>query len=225
MFRHSRSLLFMLMAALPLAASAGGVATLQSGKSTDASDVSRFEWLDLHTIRAAQGSTDYTLVLQGKPYMVDMRGAKPTVIDWAASRREAAAMGRSMGTNKPDFLQHCTFTPTGRSETLAGITGHVYRMSWVNEDGKPQTEDAVLTDNPQVVEMTQAYLSMMDALFGDARGTAELRKSLPHESGFMRIGDEFHLVSISDKTPAASDFRLPAKPMTMMQAMKSRMHP
>ena len=108
---------------------------------------------------------------------------------------------------------------TGASKTVAGIKGQVYQMTWTDPDGSQQSGDAVLTDNPLVVEMTQAYLNSMGAMIG-AEYTRSYQDALPtDERGLLQVGDQFHVESIEQADPPASTFELPAKPIDMQSMM------
>lgn len=208
-------LLLLIFLATPLAALAGGTATVQSGASS--TDKLSVKWRDTANMRLQQaGKTQYFLMRDGKGYVVMSRDGKPRVFDVSSM----GPMIRAMSKDKPGFVSG-SFEPTGKSETVAGIRGHVYHATWTDAQGKHEGE-AVLTSDPRVVEMTRGYLALVDSI--GAGDDAASHFNLPaSESGLLRLGDQFRVLSISGDTPPAEDFKLPAKPMSLMDMIKSGM--
>ncbi|HET7306679.1 MAG TPA: hypothetical protein VFK24_02535 [Gammaproteobacteria bacterium] len=207
---QSRFLILILLAA-PVAAFAGGTATVQSGSGHQ--QRTTIEWRDAHTLRM-QGTKkqQFILLRDGKTYMVMSRNGKPTVIDVTSMKSTMNASGKDKG------IISGSFKPTGKTETVAGIKGHVYHATWTDAMGKHKG-DAVLTDNQQAVELTQAYMTLIDAFSAENDAAAKLH--LPKsEPGLLRLGNDFRVLSISDKTPPSKDFKLPAKPTSLADMMK-----
>lgn len=205
-------LLILIFLAAPVAAFASGTATVQSGSEHQRKTT--LEWRDVHTLRMQQaGEQQYVLLRDGKTYMVMSRGGKPMVIDVSSMKSMMNASGKDKG------ILSGSFKPTGKTETVAGIKGHVYHATWTDAAGQHKG-DAVLTSDRRAVELTQAYMTLIDAFSAENDAAAKLH--LPKsEPGLLRLGNDFRILSISDKTPPSKDFELPAKPTSLADMMKS----
>lgn len=209
---------------LPLIAVAGGRATLEAG-AAGGGDVIELTWKDENTLRMQTGSqSDYFIARDGKAYSVTMQGGQPMVMDMQAMMGAVRAMAGQQGggaaAETPEFVKSGSFEATGKTETVAGIKGEVYRMEWEDPDGKRQVQEAVLTDDPTVVEMTRAYWGSIAAMFGGEE-IDDFRNSMPGgKQGLLRVGTQFRVKSISNDTPPDSHFELPAKPMNMQDLMR-----
>lgn len=108
---------------------------------------------------------------------------------------------------------------TGASETVAGIEGRVYRITTTDPSGKTETIEAVLTDDPLVVAMSEGYMGAMRAMLGEDIG--KFMAALPDDDrGLLRVGDDFRLKAISGEEQPASLFELPAEPVSFAEMMQ-----
>lgn len=101
---------------------------------------------------------------------------------------------------------------TGRSETVAGIEGLVYRHNAAGS-GPVDEQEMVLTDHPPVVRLTRAFMTLIAGPEA-AKEWADEMADIPHK-GLLR-NDEFELLRIEDgQQLPASRFELPpdASPM------------
>lgn len=103
-----------------------------------------------------------------------------------------------------------------RTETVAGYRGEVFELS----DGAKRYE-LVLTDNPDVLALTNAWRTMAArvAQHLDQRDIERLQQALaviPQQGkgGLLRQGDNLRLTQI-DKQVDAGDFELPAGAQTL----------
>jgi hypothetical protein len=106
--------------------------------------------------------------------------------------------------------------PLNRQETVAGYTGDVFELS----DGK-KTYEVVLTDNPDVLALTNAWRTMATRLAQhfEQRDVERLQQALaviPQQGkgGLLRQGDNLKLAAV-DKKVSAADFDLPAGAQTL----------
>src|SRR5699024_10374170 len=126
-------------------------------------------------------------------YSVSMQNGQPMVLDMSGMFKMFSAMAKkSQKQPTGTLIGHVDkVEATGATETVAGIEGRVYRITTTSPEGKTETVEAVLTDNPQVVAMTKAY---MDAMLGMlAPETADsLMATLPDDDrGLLRSGTDF----------------------------------
>jgi len=215
---------------LPGVALAGGKATISMGQpegstpTGESTETTIITWHDTDTMRMDIGdTTDYMLVRDGKMYMVSQSDGEMEVMDLSGMSAMVQGMASQELKDENPFGSIESVKATGATATVAGVKGRVYRMSWTNPDGSRKTGDAVLTDDPLVVEMTQAYLGSMSAM-GGPELTASFENSLPDDDrGLLRMDEQFQIDSISRIDPPATTFELPAEPMDMRSLMEGMM--
>ncbi|WP_345797831.1 hypothetical protein [Castellaniella sp. MT123] len=197
----------LLSALIPLSVRAGGTAVVQAGGQT-----SKLAWQTQGAVRVGQqNANDYMLVRDGKAYSVSYRGQTPVVMEIGGLLRGLGAIAQTRPNQYlPDRVD--SIQDTGKTETVAGIRGRVYRLNVTDTQGKTHPTDAVLTNDPLVVNMTETYLNTMQTLFGSSMAE-KLTGSLPaNRRGILRLGKDFALKSISGQEPPAGQFALPAQP-------------
>lgn len=211
---------FMAATLLPLATLAGGTATIESDGQT-----STIHWQDNGNLRMGLGQTDgYLVVREGTPYTVINRGGTPMVMDMSGMLKTFASMGGKSADKNNPFGSIDAVKATGDSETVAGIQGQMYQITVTDADGQTQTTEAVLTADPVVQEMTQAYMDGVQAMFGTDEITRDFLDKLPADKrGLLRSGDDFKLVSIAGDTPSNDLFALPAEPQSLGSMMQKAM--
>lgn len=207
----ARTVAGVVMTCLCTAAWAGGSATWSGGGQS-----MRIDWQDTDTVRMGTSGDDYMLVRDGNAYMVSNRGGQPMVIDWAAMRSMMGggnAGPQAQGPVGDDTL--VSMEATGRSETVAGIEGEVYRVTYRDDSGQG-TQEVVLSDHPLAVEMTQAWFATMQAMVGRSGGEGSMDAELAERGlGLLRAGDDFRVTQVSDDGRPDGDFELPAEPQAM----------
>lgn len=212
---------------LPSIALAGGKATIvttaqpmQMEAQTHNSGTStiKLTWRDQKTLRmdfGDVGADTYLIMRDGKTYSVSQNDGQPLVMDMSAMSGLMKNMMPKGNSNEHPFGSIDSIKATQNSETVAGIKGQVYNMSWTEPDGSKQSGDAVLTDDPLVIEMTQAYLGAMSAMVGDEY-TRLYQNALPDaDQGLLKVGNQFYVESVSQADPPAASFELPAQPMDL----------
>lgn len=203
---------------LPAFAIAAGTATLRTENET-----MQILWQDDGKVRVGElNKQDHVIVRDHKAYAVSTSQGAPHVIDLSSMMDMFSAMAdRSIKDAVPDRIDKVE--PTGATETVAGIKGHVYNVTTTDSDGKSETLEAVLTDDPLVVELTEVYVSTIRTMTGLEK-VDEIAAALPKKhKGILRAGDDFRLESISADAPSADKFELPGQPMdlkNMMQGLK-----
>ena len=116
----------------------------------------------------------------------------------------------------PDTIEN--MRDTGETRDIAGVSGDVYEIEWVDNRGQAQTDTAVLTDDPRLLEHQSLKMQLIEAMSGqppnpllvelDERGLAALS-----------FGDRFLVTKVGDNAGPAGDFELPAEPMDLGGAM------
>ena len=107
---------------------------------------------------------------------------------------------------------------TGREEQHAGITGEIYDLRYIDEDGKEHQTEVVLSDDPRAKAFSKAMNNMAKSLsksvgkdFENAANDMQHRLDTL-DMGVLRYGDDMHVTALSDDTVADVRFELPAEP-------------
>src|SRR3546814_9286413 len=61
-----------------------------------------------------------------------------------------------LATGSEDIDRFVSLEPTDREETVGGLTGTVYHLTYVDRNGRRRTEEAVLSKNPALAELTRS---------------------------------------------------------------------
>lgn len=230
-YPHTRlRLMAALFLLLPGIALAGGRATLiEAGHSmpignqvmeTGPTEIS-LTWQDVDTVRIDFDEESSLLRLDDKTYTINRNDGEIEVIDMGAMIEMMHSISdQEEGQEDKDSLDKLFSTrATGRTETLAGFEGRVYRVKsdLFEEDDAP--EEVVFTDDPLVVEMTRAYFGVMGGLTSKKMGQSWLDAMPGKDQGLLRLGDQLRLDSIQRADPPASTFELPAKPMDLQSQL------
>ncbi|GAA4340458.1 hypothetical protein GCM10023144_40190 [Pigmentiphaga soli] len=202
---------------LPALAWAGGTARLQA-VDQDGKQVSATVEYAGSSLRAAspQQPNAYLLARGGKVYNVANVNGKTVVMDAADMMRMAGTLMPSPTVAIEQVRAVRALDPTSRRETVAGIAGTVYTLSYEDGRGNPRTEELVLARDTRANEFTAATVQLGRTL-ASVTGTripagAEqlLTRIVDEGQGLLRFGNRFALISIDGATPPSSRFELPA---------------
>ena len=210
------ALLFATLLSLPAFA---GSALIESGEGGDRQRA-ELEYRDGKLRVQAQGEPGGTMILRdGRIYTI----AEGMVIDLAGMAGMAGMMGQSgmnaISTGPDDLVRYLGLDNTGRSETIAGVSGKVHLLRFVDRSGQSQSEELVLSADPRARELGEALQLMSNGfreIFGrsEAPGEAQLQASLQGQ-GVLRYGKEFRVVSFGSTQPSPSRFELPSAPQQL----------
>lgn len=205
---------------LPALALAGGAATIESPSPSGPVEVG-VRWSDgaLRLDLPAQADA-YVLVRDGKAYSVANHGGRTMVLDMASLREMGQAMGGAPGDEMAanELASLDGLEGTGEAETVAGLTGELYRVRWTDANGSSHETDAVLSDDPLALALTRAFGRATAAMSGRAQDAFGAMVD-EHELGVLRLADRFEVVSVSNDEPSAATFELPAEPMSLQDLM------
>ena len=217
------------LAAFSLPVMAGGQATIVSSGGEGPSTVV-VKWRDSDKVRIQpQGQPGYMLLLDGKPYSVTNVQGQSMVMDMSSMGQMAGQ--QSGGKSAPEIgPEHATkllsMEETGRTETIAGIEGSVYEVTWQDANGKQHTDEAVLSDDETVASMSRAFMNFAKAsdIGSETEDPDAIGKELRDRGlGVLRFTDGYRVEKISGDTPPAGEFELPAEPMSMQEMMGNMM--
>lgn len=168
-------------------------------------------------VNTGQGDDSYMLLVNQHMYVVSTSDGNTTVIDM----NQAMSMFGSMaGAATPSVVASkvVSMEATGRSEVQAGITGEVYNLRYIDDDGREHRTELLLSDDPRTKAFSQAMNRMATTLaksagkdFANATGDMEKRLDTL-DKGVLRYGDDMRITAISDRKIDPSRFVLPAEP-------------
>jgi len=169
-----------------------------------------------------EGMDAYMLNRDDTIYSIISMAGQITVMDLGQLKdMPGAAAGQApseeqTGVVFPDTIEN--MRDTGETRDIAGVSGDVYEIEWVDNRGQAQTDTAVLTDDPRLLEHQSLKMQLIEAMSGqppnpllvelDERGLAALS-----------FGDRFLVTKVGDNAGPAGDFELPAEPMDLGGAM------
>jgi hypothetical protein len=209
---------------------AGGTAVLEAGMGANrVSTTIEFNDGNMRLNTAIPGFTGYMVMTETGIYMVTAQAGRPMVLNLGTMMSmlggTAGEMMQSQGFSLSNGIgQFTEMTNTGRDEVIAGISGRVFDLIYVNDRGNRQTEEVVLGRDATLRELTEtlAIWSRMMAAYlsvdlGDSQGAMD--DLLQHGDGILRLGSGYRLMSIDNNPPDPSRFRLPAAPQQMPRWM------
>lgn len=205
------------------AAWAGGTAVIQGAASNESISLE----YEAGKIRLEGGpgmaAAGYMLVDEGRAYAVSLEGGQPRVIDMAVMGKMMGVMAGMGGQQLAisDLVgEIIDLMPLNRTETLAGISGQLYSLKYKAGQGQVRSDELVLSSDPRALELTRALLQLersMAQMVGQTAASDAVVEALQLGSaqGILRFGNDMRLVSLSDASPDASRFQLPAEPTVM----------
>ncbi|MFA5662831.1 hypothetical protein [Castellaniella sp.] len=213
-----------LLAALaPVPALAAGTAVV-TDHSSGAGDTMTLAWLDDGSLRInadADNPDNYMLIQGDKVYAVSFEAGAPLVMEVGGMLKALGGLAQDgQGVDQPLPARIASVEPTGKTETVAGIEGRVYQITAADQDGAQKTVEAVLTNDARAAEMTRVFVTGLLSVFEQGRAD-DILTALPADGkGMLRYGNDYALASISDRAPAADQFKLPAPPMDLASMLK-----
>ncbi|KGE78836.1 hypothetical protein CVH10_08000 [Halomonas sp. ND22Bw] len=216
-----RHLVTGLLLAASLPALADGQATLES-RSDQGNATMEVRWAgdDLRMDFPQQAQAGFMLLKDGNGYMVTRMQGQTLVMDMARLKQMAESMGGDQAmagvtSQQADSVER--LEATGERETVAGLEGEVYALTWTDKAGNAHDDTLVLSDDDQVRELMRAFHAYQRTMTGEPDPIAS---ALEEEGlGMLRFGDRFRIASLSDEAPAASAFELPEDAMSMEDMM------
>lgn len=205
---------FLVLLAAALPAWAGGTATIAAA---DAQGPVELAWRDTETVRLdLAGQPGYMIVREVRAYMFSRTGGQAIVMDMASTARLLYGPGKPrIPATAANAAAVDTLAPTGRRETVADIEGEIYRVAWTDARGGERTDEAVLSEHPDALDMTAVLRSFTNAMASavDVDNPDALDRELAGRGlGVLRFGRRFRVETLSAQAPDAAAFELPARP-------------
>lgn len=209
---------------VPMLVVAAGTATIE-GNYAENDGAITIMWQDDGTMRInadPSSPENYMIVRDGKIYSVFSNDGTPMVMEMGGMLKAFGAIANDLqedGQAIPAGIE--SVEATGKSETVAGIKGHVYKVTVLNDDGTTTTDDAVFSSDAKATEMTRIYMETLLSIFDRGDPESFLQALPDNERGLLRYGQEYRLASISGQAPAADQFTLPAQPTNFADMLKN----
>ena len=205
----------------PLFAWAGGVAVIESGVDPSYGR-STIEFRDDQIRMELEGAgvDGYMLMRDGSLYTVTTQGGQPFVMDLGVMINMLGGFMEEQPTLEAPISNLVTVESTGRTEQVAGISGQVYNVTYIDEGGRQITEEVVIGNHPALRTLSRTLESwsrtMAEQMNSDVVDYEDtMGQLLTRGDGILRLGSHYRLVSIDGNAPPASRFELPAAPQQM----------
>nr|MBV6629146.1 hypothetical protein [Oceanococcus sp. HetDA_MAG_MS8] len=186
-----------------------GTASIMNGK-----DVTDIEYsgdkLRMDTDDKGEG---YMVIRDGRMFVV----TGETVMDASAMM---SMFGGAIPDPGPSVAKVEDLRKTSRSETVAGIRGEVWEIRYLDDDGRPQTSEVVLSKDARAREFQQAMglmtRTLLQAAGKDTRSADVMLDEFEKRNrGMLRMGDEFRVSALTDQRVAQDRFNLPSEPVSL----------
>jgi hypothetical protein len=186
------------------------------------------EYRDDNHVRMSAPGGGYLIITGGEGYIAAQDGRNWTVFRFRDMAAMISRMGASMGAmglggddiNILDVDGTPEIRNTGRTETVAGISGEVYEVISTNaSNGNREVTELVLSDHPDALSAYQGFMritTMMGEMVG-VRGLDALMDDTYGLAGkaILRADNDWVLTSVNRGNIPDANFVLPAQPMDM----------
>lgn len=198
---------------------AAGRATIEAGDGQDRTRATleyRDDKLRMLTQAGGSESPQSTMILRdGKVYVV----VNDTVLDAGQAMGMLGSSFRAPSVGPNEVRRFIALESTGRSETVAGISGKVHLLRYEDGEGRVQADEMVLSSDARAQDLSRAMQLMGETLRRSMNlpvqaDEAKLQSALQGR-GVLRYRQDFRIVSIDASAPPASSFELPSAPVQL----------
>jgi hypothetical protein len=212
-----RALAALLLCSLPLLAHAGGTAELAGTDNNGRPYTATVEYAD-GNMRASspQSQVGFLLARGDHIYGVAQLNGQQVVMEAADLMRMAGGLMPSPTAALEQVSAIDSLQATSRRETVAGLPGTVYMLTYRDGRGQHRSDEMVLSSDPAAGDLTTAALRLGRSLATMAGtqlppGTDDLSRRLQNDRlGLLRFGTTFRVTAFDRRTPSASRFELPS---------------
>ncbi|WP_163559358.1 hypothetical protein [Halomonas sp. NO4] len=216
-----RALIAGLLMATALPALADGQATMESGSGQNHATM-EVSWAgdNLRMDFPGQPQAGFMLLKEGKGYMVSEMQGQTVIMEMAKLKAMAEGLGGNDAAIAGQQASEVnTLEASGETETVAGIEGEVYQLTWTDKAGNRHEDELVLSDDTRVRELSAGFDAYQQSMTDEPDAIAVALAE--RELGLLRFGDRFRLTSLSDESPDASRFELPEDAQSFEEMMGS----
>lgn len=213
-----------LLMATALPALADGTATMERGTGQQHTRV-EVSWAgdDLRMDFPDQPQAGFMLLKDGEGYMVSEMQGQTVIMEMARLQAMAEGMASDAGADSAIASEQASevnaLEATGETETVAGVEGEIYRMTWTDKSDDHHDDELVLSDDARVRELSAGFDAYQQSITGEEDAVAAVLAE--RELGLLRFDDRFRLTSLSGESPDSSRFGLPDDARTLDDMMGS----
>jgi hypothetical protein len=208
-------------AAATTGASEGRVSfTAEAGQAGEVTMTER--WKDGALRTDIEGMDAYMMMRDNTVYSITAAGGQIMVMD-LGQLKDMPGAGAGQGPSEeqagvvfPEKIED--LRDIGETREVAGITGDVYEIDWIDNAGDSKTDTAVLTDDPRLLEHQSLKTTLISTISGDDPNPL-LRELEGRGLAALSFGDRFLVTEVGDDAGPAGDFQLPAEPMDLGNMM------
>ncbi len=174
----------------------------------------------------------YMILRDEHLYMVSENDGQVMVVDMNSAFSMFGGMAAS-ATPEHVSGKLVSMKATGRSESLAGMTGEVYLVRFIDHEGVERESEVVLSPDKRAIGFRDAVANMAMTMASSMRQAGmseamdsgeEMQRKLENlNRGVLRYGEDMRVQSITETTVAQERFVLPAAPTDLGGMMRGMM--
>ena len=169
-----------------------------------------------------EGMDAYMMMRDDTVYSITAAGGQIMVMD-LGQFKDMPGAGAGQGPSQdqagvvfPEKIE--SLKDVGETREVAGITGDVYDVEWIDNTGKARTDTAVLTDDARLLEHQALKMRLVRAI-SDEEPNPLLQDLQDRGLAVLSFGDRFQVTEVSGDAGPAGDFELPAEPVDLGDMM------
>jgi hypothetical protein len=174
-------------------------------------------------LRMNADANTYLVIDNNKVAVVNTQTNPPMVLDLSSmldmTGQNISTIGAMSGL--PNTAGEVSLTALNQTETHAGITGEVYSVTLIEEDGRQTTREIVVTNHPVIRQVTRHLLDtfVQQIQPESTRFLEQSQATLGERTGLLRVGEDWQVLSVDEQPTPAERFTLPAEPTSLQDMM------
>jgi len=145
----------------------------------------------------------------GRFYFFGEVNGKPAVVDMQAAQKKALAKGMKKEEQPPPAETVKDLRNTGRRQSVAGLEGEVFIVTWASAEGSRE-EEVVLTRDPRLAPVLKTLRELPE--LGEKKASAWFREAVVARGYFPLKSEQELVTSLDFAEVPAERFALKAKP-------------
>jgi len=191
-------------------AQAGRIVSRSAGAGPGAEDIIEFNARgDLRVGGGTMPESMGMIARDGHFYFFGEIDGKPAVVDMEAAQKKAQAKGMKKEEAPPPAETFKSLRPAGRRQTVAGLEGEVFIVTWAAGDATRE-EEVVLTRDPRLAPVLKTLGAVPE--MGEKTAAVWLREAVIARGYFLLSSEREQVVALDFAEVPAERFALKAKP-------------